>query len=336
MSSGFYLWSLTPNSNQTADPSVNWAEGQAPSTVNDSARTMMTRIREYGNDIAGAIVTSGTSTAYTVSSNQVFDTLSHLNGQVIAFTPHTTNTAGSPSVTLNVDSLGPKPVRTAPSVDIQSGVLIQGTPYAALYNNSDGAFYLFGVGSAPGVPLLAGMDYWDTTTPSTGFIFPAGQAISRTTYSAAFAKWGTTYGTGDGSTTFNVPDKTGRISAMKEASATRLTSTYFGGNSTTLGAIGGSESHALTQAELPAFKPGITITDPGHTHTGSAPTQGTNATSSGTAQWGNTNTGTGNIPLTINSASTGITAAFTNNLGSGSAHVIVQPTIICNYIIRVL
>jgi microcystin-dependent protein len=66
-----------------------------------------------------------------------------------------------------------------------------------------------------------------------------------------FPAMGATYGVGDGSTTFNLPDKTGRVSAMQEASSTRLTSTYFGGNSTTLGAVGGLESQTLTLAQLP-------------------------------------------------------------------------------------
>src|SRR6185312_1111001 len=178
----------------------------------------------------------------------------HLNGQMSTFTPHSTSGA---TVTLNVDSLGAKPLRAQPSVELQGGVLIQGTPYAAVYNSSDAAFYLFGVGSAPGIPLGAGMDFWGSTTPSSAFVFPTGQAISRTTYATLFSLLSTTYGTGDGSTTFNLPDKTGRISAMKEASATRLTSTYFGGNSTTLGATGGTESQTLSLAQLPT---GITVT----------------------------------------------------------------------------
>jgi len=37
----FWKWSRTAASNATADGSINWAEGQAPSTVNDSARAMM-------------------------------------------------------------------------------------------------------------------------------------------------------------------------------------------------------------------------------------------------------------------------------------------------------
>src|SRR5437660_12098371 len=99
----FWKWSRTASTNAAADGSINWAEGQAPSSVNDSARAMMAATAKYRDDIAGAIVTTGTSTAYAVSSYEAFDTLPHLNGQMIAFTPHTTNGA---TVTLNADSLG--------------------------------------------------------------------------------------------------------------------------------------------------------------------------------------------------------------------------------------
>jgi microcystin-dependent protein len=317
-----YKWSQTASSDATADSTINWAEGQSPSSVNDSARAMMAATAKYRDDIAGAIVTGGTSTAYTASSYQVFDTLAHLSGQTIAFTPHATNGA---TVTLNVDSLGAKPLRTAPGVELLAGTIIQGTPYVAIYNNSDGAFYLQGFfGNPYSVPLLGGIDFWDTIAPNSSFIFPAGQAISRTTYSAAFARWGTTYGAGDGSTTFNVPDKTERVSVMKAAAASHLTSTYFGGDSTALGAVGGGESHALTTAEMPAHN--HSITDPGHIHSvpniiiiggGAAQASGGNQ-----LQSGNTS-----------SATTGITI---NNAGSGNAHRTVQPTIICNYIIRII
>ena len=187
-------------------------------------RGMQAATAKYRDDIAGAIVTTGTSTAYTVSSYEVFDTPAHLNGQMIAFTPHTTNGA---TVTLNVDALGARPLRTSPGVELLAGTIIQGTPYVAVYNNSDGAFYLQGFfGNPYNVPLLGGMDFWDTIAPNSSFIFPAGQAISRTTYAIAFARWGTKFGAGDGSTTFNVPDKTGRVSAMMEAVGD---SSYYGG-----------------------------------------------------------------------------------------------------------
>ena len=322
-----YKWSQTAGNNATADPSINWQEGQAPSSVNDSGRAMMASIAKHRDDVAGAIVTGGTATAYTVTSYEAFDTPTRLNGQIIAFTPHVTN--GS-TVTLNVDSLGARPLRSAPSTELLAGTLIQGTPYVAVYNNLDAVFYLQSFyGNPYNVPLGAGLDYWGATAPNSAFVIPTGQAISRVTYASLFSLFGTTYGPGDGSTTFNLPDKAGRISAMKEASATRLTSTYFGGNSTNLGAVGGSESHTLTTAQLATHSHGVT--DPGHTHSLN------NATNILDNLVGNNFQGSNFLGngrnISANSNTTGITI---NNAGSGSAHNNVQPTIICNYIIRII
>jgi microcystin-dependent protein len=324
-----YKWSQTAASDATADSTINWAEGQAPSSINDSARAMMAATAKYRDDIAGAIVTGGTSTAYSLSSFEVFDTLSHLNGQMIAFTPHTTNGA---TVTLNVDSLGARPLRTSPGIELLSGTIIQGTPYVAVYNNLDGAFYLQGFyGNPYNVPLAAGMDYWGSTAPNSSFVFPIGQAISRTTYATLFALMGTTYGNGDGSTTFNLPDKTGRVSAMREATATRLTSTYFGGDSTQLGSVGtSSEKHTLAPSEIPAHSHPNTLNDPGHLHTFQ---QG--QTINGYSGGGGTALQF-NLGANTSANTTGITINNANNTGGGNPHAIVQPTIVCNYIIRII
>jgi prophage DNA circulation protein len=59
----FWKWSRTAANNATADGSINWAEGQAPSTVNDSARAMMAAASKYRDDVGGAIATAGTGTA---------------------------------------------------------------------------------------------------------------------------------------------------------------------------------------------------------------------------------------------------------------------------------
>ena len=59
-------------------------------------------------------------------------------------------------------------------------------------------------------------DYAGNTAP-TGFLMCYGQAVSRTTYAALFAAIGTAYGAGDGSTTFNVPDCRGRVTAGGDA-----------------------------------------------------------------------------------------------------------------------
>jgi microcystin-dependent protein len=324
-----YKWSQTASADATADSSINWAEGQAPSSVNDSARAMMAATAKYRDDIAGAIVTGGTSTAYTVLSYEVFDTLAHLNGQMIAFTPHITNGA---TVTLNVDGLGAKPLRTSPGVELLAGTIIQGTPYWATYSNSDGAFYLGGFyGNPYSVPLLGGMDYWDTISPNSSFIFPTGQAVSRTTYAVAFARWGTTYGAGDGSTTFNVPDKTERVSVMKAAAPSRLTSTYFGGNSTTMGAVGGGESTTLVTANLPPYTPA-----------GSNSSSATD-TLFGTINSINTTGSQQGVAPVIGSGpnhggGTAFPQAFTGTPQGGTSTPLrtVQPTIVCNYIIRII
>jgi microcystin-dependent protein len=336
-----YKWLQASGSNANVDSNVNWAEGQAPSSVNDSARGMMAAIAKYRDDIAGAIVTAGTSTAYTVLSYEVFDTLAHLNGQVIAFVPHATSTnAAGIDVTLNVDSLGAKSVRMQPGVALPAGSLILGTPYLAVYNNSDGVFYLRNMTSPYVVPLAAGFDFWGATTPNSCFAFPIGQAISRTTYATLFALLGTTYGVGDGSTTFNLPDKTGRVSAMKEASATRLTSAGSGIDGGTIGAAGGAQNITMARANLPNTSVPVTITDPGHTHAVTTLLGATVLTTQGGSEGygggGGNHTGLSG-GFSINSATTGISAAFNlNNNVSQTAMIVAQPTIVCNYIIRVL
>lgn len=339
----FFKWSTTAASNGTADPDINWAEGQAPSSVNDSARSMMARLKEWGDDITGAIVTGGTSTAYTVSSNQVFDTLAHLDGAMIAFTPHTTNGA---TVTLNVDSLGAKPLRSAPSTDLLAGTLIEGTPYVAVYNTTDSAFYLQGFfGNPYNVPLASGLDYWGTSAPNSTFAFAYGQAISRTTYATCFAKMGTAYGSGDGSTTFNLPDKRGRVSAGKDdmggTAANRLTSSGAV-TGTSLGYAGGLESHTLLLDQITQHSHTATTTnaDSTFTLTVNGNKRLVDSTSSAsTAQAGSSLQGTSGITNTpsVTIPSGGLTLSTTvDNAGSSNPHNNVQPTIIANYIIRIL
>lgn len=161
-----YKWSQTASADASADSTINWAEGMSPAGVNDGGRAMMAAMAKFRDDIAGAIVTGGTSTAYTVLSYQQFDSLPHLDGKEIAFTPYTTNGA---TVTLSVDGLGDKPLQSAPAADLLAGVLVQGTPYVAVYNNADGAFYLRGFfGASPYLIPLGGMiDFIGTAAPNS-------------------------------------------------------------------------------------------------------------------------------------------------------------------------
>lgn len=338
MATGLAVWSKTAASNSTADSSVNWAEGQAPSSVNDSARALMASVAKFRDDINGSINTGGSSTAYTVTSNQSFGALTA--GYMVAFTPHTTNGA---TVTIDVDSLGAKPLRSAPAVELGAGVLSEGTPYVATYYTSNsGEWILHGFFSNPyDVPLGSGMDYWATTAPNSNFVFAYGQALSRTTYATLFSLFSTTYGVGDGTTTFNIPDKRGRASAGKDdmggTSANRLTNQTGGLNGDTLGATGGNETN--NQVITHTHGAGSLIADSATVIIDilrrAFATSG--ASDNQRLSFGNDGGVTGTFSTNATGAHThtvsGSTAAPS---GAVSAFNIVQPTIVCNYIIRVI
>jgi microcystin-dependent protein len=296
---------------------------------------MMARTAEYRDDVAGSITTGGTATAYTVTSFQVFDTLAHLAGQKIAFVPHATNTnAVGVDVTLNVDGLGAKSIRMAPSVALPNGTLVLGTPYIVSYNNSDAVFYLQNMTNPYSIPLAGGMDFWGTSTPNSSFAFPTGQAISRTTYATLFSIMSTTYGVGDGSSTFNLPDKTGRVSAMKEASATRLTSAVGGVDGATMGSAAGQQSKTLLTANLPAYTPAGTITNGAITFPSAQVTS--TATGANAGMTTGPSTTNANLTTVLSPSQATTTFAGTAQGGTSTPLATVQPTIICNYIIRII
>ena len=332
------LWkySQVAASNGVADPSSPFPEGQAPSSVNDSVRGMMAALAMYRDDISGAIVTGGTNVAYTVATFSGFDTLAHLDKQMVAFTPHTTNGAGP--LFLNVDSTGSKPLRPSPGVEFPAGVIIIGTPYVAVYNNTDGAWYVQGgFGNPYNVPLGVGMDYWLPVAPNSAFVFPVGQAISRTVYATLFAGMGTANGAGDGANTFNLPDKRGRVSAgLDPGNGTgRLNNNSgFGGiNGAVLGGFGGEQSHQLTVGELPPITPSGSISSVSNSSVSGGIYGGTTQTTlqvNGGAQLSVFNSGA--IAVSTSTVST----FFGNQIGSNGFHNNVQPTIMCNYIMRII
>lgn len=98
---------------------------------------------------------------------------------------------------------GAKPLRSALGVGLPAVTLIAGSPYAATHYNAVGEFM-------PEVIPIGGCTYPGATVPNNNFAFPFGQNFSRTVYSKLFALVGTTFGPGDGSTTFDGPDLRGR------------------------------------------------------------------------------------------------------------------------------
>ena len=249
----FWGWSKTAASNATADPTVNWSEGQPPSSINDSARAMMARSAEWRDDISGAIVTGGSGAAYTLTANSAFAALADVNAQMIAFTPHATNTG---AVTLSINGLTAKPIRPAPGVDLLEGSLILGTPYVVTYNNTDGVFYLQGgQGNPYSVPLGGLLDTTTVSVPNSAFAIPIGQTLSRTTYAKLWALAQVEIGlgnplftNGNGTTTFGIPDLRGRVAVAPDASAGRFAAV-------TIGAAGGvtGASQTLGPANLPNY-----------------------------------------------------------------------------------
>ena len=163
-----------------------------------------------------------------------------------------------------------------------------------------------------------------STAPS-GWLLCYGQAVSRTTYAALFAVIGSTYGAGDGSTTFNVPDMRGRaafgVDNMGGSPANRVTSGNSGITGTTLGAAGGDERlHQHTHT--------ATVNDGGHSHLvgrSQSAQAGSNANTpvdisvAGTTE----NSGTSLTGITVTNANTG---------SGGSQNM--PPAVMLNYLIK--
>ncbi|MBI4739052.1 MAG: tail fiber protein [Oscillatoriophycideae cyanobacterium NC_groundwater_1537_Pr4_S-0.65um_50_18] len=88
---------------------------------------------------------------------------------------------------------------------------------------------------------------WPVAVMPTEFLRCDGSEISRTTYSRLFSAIGTAFGAGNGSTTFRIPNLSGRV-PLGVGTATGAT----GATAHTLGQVGGEETHALTTAEMPS------------------------------------------------------------------------------------
>lgn len=152
------------------------------------------------------------------------------------------------------------------------------------------------------VPAGTILSFGGSNLPA-GFLQCDGSAVSRTTYARLFAAISTTWGVGDGSTTFNIPDLRRRVTVGSGGSGTSTLSNA-------IGATGGAETHTLTTAELAS-----------HTH---AQNNGT-----GTA---------GSIDemslVDSNNSSLVGTGITTGSAGSGSAHNNMQPSAVVLRIIK--
>ena len=173
---------------------------------------------------------------------------------------------------------------------------------------------LFTTGALP-TGLSANTDYYVLWAATNTFQLSAtrgGAAINTSgTQSGAHTVQFFGYGAGDGSTTFNLPDKRGRTSVGRDdmggSVAGRLTVAGSGIYASALGANGGAETHTLTAAQIPA-----------HTHPASDTAGATGSDTGGGKAFVGTNA----------AASTGA------NTGGGGAHNNTQPSEVDNWIIK--
>ena len=129
----------------------------------------------------------------------------------------------------------------------------------------------------------------------TDWLLCDGSAVSRTEYSELYNAIGTTYGSGDGSTTFNLPNIAGKMIIGYDANDTDFD---------TIGATGGGKTHTITQSELPQFN----YIQPTGTNTGH-----------GTSNQGMPNTYTNDWA----------------SIGNNQTMNIMNPYIVINYMIKV-
>lgn len=189
------------------------------------------------------------------------------------------------------------------------------------------------------------------TTAPRGFLLADGSAVSRATYFALFAVIGTTWGAGDGSTTFNLPDMRGRVPIGAGAGP--------GLTARAIGAVGGEEAHVLSTAEAGPHAHTIPaqgahahgLSDPHHSH-GMAFTTYTAAESTTNGNWifcldpaqasettgnGLETDGSGNNifrPVNISVAAGGAGIANTNSTAASAGHQTMQPHACLNGLIK--
>jgi microcystin-dependent protein len=188
--------------------------------------------------------------------------------------------------------------------------------------------------SSAALPTGGVMPFAGTAAP-TGWLLADGSAVDRTVYAALFGVIGTIYGTGDGLTTFNVPNMSGRVAVGVGSYIDPVSGTI----TRSLAQVAGAEKHVLVEAELAAHTHTQNahnhgITDPGHFHTTTIEASGINTTNiSFAASGGNFSTS-----VNTNSKTTGVTVnnatATNNNTGADTAHNNMQPYLGLNYIIK--
>lgn len=246
---------------------------------------------------------SGTISLHKISKTGDYSDLNNL--PLLDFIPNSEKGVAGGVATLGNDTkISDNQLPIATTTDL--GVIKVGTN---LTISEDGTLNAIGGSSgtvSDTLPIGSVVEWFSTTIP-TNWLACNGQAISRTEYAELFAVIGTKYGSGDGSTTFNLPNIKGKTTVGLDIDDTDFN---------TLGKTGGEKTHTLTENEIPQMDVHMTKDtwfDRGGLEAGGAVNRKVVAGG-----------GTGGSPEFV---------IGTVN-GGGQAHNNLQPYIVSNYIIK--
>ena len=127
-----YDWSVVAADNATADSLINWQEGQARATVNNSARSEMAAVAKLRNLITGAITIGGTATAMTFVSGVGYTAVP--NPMRVLLKVGATN---GPGTTLNMDGIGAVAIKTQRGTDLVGGEMVLNSYAELIYNGAN-------------------------------------------------------------------------------------------------------------------------------------------------------------------------------------------------------
>lgn len=208
-----------------------------------------------------------------------------------------------------------------------------------------------GSSESGGGPPTGSVFCWPVASPPAGYLICDGSAVSRTTYAALFAVLGTAYGSGDGSTTFNLPNLKGRVAVGLDAAQTEFDA---------LAETGGAKTVTLDVTQMPAHthvqdahthvQNSHNHTQDSHNHTqnsfaprilnsgtaGTVGVQGASAASNANASNAAT-TATNQAATATNQAATAVNQSATavnQSTGGGAAHPNLPPYLVLQYVIK--
>lgn len=238
-------------------------------------------------------------------------------------------------------SLDSQPASLSGATNVRTVYSINGDLW---YNNDSGTPVQVTSGpsvATPSSPVLpAGVVLpWAGVSAPSGYLLCDGSAVSRATYSTLFANIGTTYGVGDGSTTFNLPNMLGRI----PVGAGTYIDPVLGSTTRTLGSSAGAASHTLTVGEMPSHNHGGAT----GTHVHQMFTPSTSGTQRIPAEGGDsvevTSNQGGDFSYNLSGRISGATpdagqtssaSSSISSQGGGASHNNMQPYLVLNYIIK--